>query len=105
MIQGRAALTINGYYGAHNPSCATQPVTPCPVQDVTYTNITQAAGTTVAYLIDFEGLPTNTIEGVAIDRVALQLKDGGDGIKNCSRVTGTFRSCPACSHCAGLRPL
>ena len=67
---------------------------------ISYTNITQAPGTSVAGLIDFEGLPSNTIEAVSIDSVHLQ---GKKAVK-CSRVEGTYSACPECAKCEGLKP-
>ena len=42
---------------------------PCPVSGISFTNITQGAGTEVAVLLDFEGLKTNPINGIVIDGV------------------------------------
>ena len=73
----RGALTVSGNYGAvdsssTNPSCKTHTARPCPVSRITFDNITQGAGTQVAVLLDFEGLKTNAIEGVAIHGVHLK---------------------------------
>ena len=57
--------------GSKNPSCKSLKTVPCPVSTITYTNITSAPGTSVKAWLDFEGLPSNTIEGVKIDGVHL----------------------------------
>ena len=49
--------------GSKNPSCKSLKPVPCPVGTITYENITSAPGTSVSQWIDFEGLPSNTIEG------------------------------------------
>jgi polygalacturonase len=95
------ALTVNSHYGSKNPSCSKEvnPV-PCPVQGITYTNITQQAGKTAPILLDFQGLPTNVISSVVIDGVHLN----GEQKVECDLVQGTFRNCAKCSGCKGLQP-
>lgn len=94
------ALTVNSNYGSKNPSCPSMNKVPCPVGTITYTNISQAPGTSVPVIIDFEGLPTNTIQGIMIDGVQL---DGPQAVK-CSLVSGTYKNCEKCSKCQGLVP-
>ena len=60
----RAALTVNSNYGSKNPSCPSSKLVPCPVSTISYTNITQAPGTSVETWFDFQGLASNSIEGV-----------------------------------------
>ena len=103
--QAKAALTVNSNYGSKNPSCPkpkgrrAAPV-PCPVNTITYTNITSAPGTKVKAWIDFEGLPTNTIGGISIHGVKLN----GEKSTKCKLVKGTYSDCAACSSCEGLKP-
>merc|ERR1712086_741573 len=99
-----AALTVNSNYGSKNPSCASRSKLKVPVGAITYTNITQAAGTSVAAWIDFEGLPTNTIDNVVLDGVFLKQTSGGSQAK-CLLVKGQYRECKACAVCAGLSPM
>ena len=96
----RGALTVQSHYGAKNPSCKSNNPMPCPVQRISFTNITSAPGTAVASAIDFEGLPTNTILDVTVDNVHLS----GSQAVTCSLVKGTFTDCPACAACTGLVP-
>jgi hypothetical protein len=70
------------------------------VQGVFFTNITQAEGTSVDVLLDFEGLPSNVIEGIVIDGLHLQ---GKQAVK-CDLVKGTYKDCELCMQCAGLAP-
>mmetsp|Transcript_19200 Transcript_19200/g.57082 ORF Transcript_19200/g.57082 Transcript_19200/m.57082 type:complete len:455 (+) Transcript_19200:41-1405(+) len=102
--QSRAALTVNSNYGSKNPSCSKElkPV-PCPVSSITYENITQAPGTSVKALIDFEGLDSNTIMDVYVDGLHLDLVGSDNGVK-CSKVQGTYKDCVGCAQCAGLTP-
>jgi hypothetical protein len=73
---------------------------PCPVNTITYKNITSAPGTAVKAWIDFEGLLTNTIEGVSIHSV----RHNGEKSTTCKLVKGTYSDCVACPSCEGLKP-
>ena len=97
----RSALTIDSGYGSINPSCAHPAKMPVPVLDVSYTNITQAPNTECAYLIDFKGLPTNTISGVALEGIHLKFRSS---VKTCEMVSGTYRDAPGADECKRLKP-
>lgn len=79
-------------------------VMPCPVDSISYINITQGAGTTSASLIDFEGLPTNTIQHVQINGLDLKLGAKSKKPAVCTMVTGTYKDCNGCKACRGLTP-
>jgi len=97
----RSALTVDSGYGSKNPSCKNPKKMPCPVSTITYTNITQAAGTECENLLDFKGLPGSTIQHVQLDGVRLKFKNA---VHACDNVEGTFRDAEGAEKCSKLKP-
>lgn len=77
---------------------------PCSVSSITYQNITSAPGTTVKAWLDFQGLKSNPIEGIAINGIKLNGGSGRHSSNTCKLVKGTYKDCDACSSCEGLSP-
>ena len=94
------ALVINSGFGSSNSFCQPPVIVPCPVSGVTYTNITQATGTTCSSMIDFKGLESNTITGVMIEDVHLNFDQP---FSNCELVQGQFLNAPGAEKCTLLR--